>query len=65
MGASVVALPGQGIEPVSPALAGRFSTTAPPGKPVSQLYFNLKKKEEEKKVAEFLVYCIFTVIYPT
>ena len=26
-------LPGPGIEPVSPALAGRFLTTAPPGKP--------------------------------
>ena len=26
-------LPRPGIEPVSPALAGRFSTTAPPGKP--------------------------------
>ena len=26
-------LPGPGLEPVSPALAGRFSTTAPPGKP--------------------------------
>ena len=26
-------LPRLGIEPVSPALAGRFSTTAPPGKP--------------------------------
>ena len=26
-------LPGPGIEPMSPALAGRFSTTAPPGKP--------------------------------
>ena len=25
-------LPGPGIEPVSPALAGRFLTTAPPGK---------------------------------
>ena len=25
--------PGPGLEPVSPALAGRFSTTAPPGKP--------------------------------
>ena len=24
-----------GLEPVSPALAGRFSTTAPPGKPFS------------------------------
>ena len=26
-------LPGLGIEPVSPALAGRFFTTEPPGKP--------------------------------
>ena len=26
-------LPRPGIEPMSPALAGRFSTTAPPGKP--------------------------------
>ena len=26
-------LPGPGIEPVSPALAGGFPTTAPPGKP--------------------------------
>ena len=26
-------LPGPGIEPVSPALAGRFLSTAPPGKP--------------------------------
>ena len=26
-------LPGPGLKPVSPALAGRFSTTAPPGKP--------------------------------
>ena len=28
-------LPRPGLEPVSPALAGRFSTTAPPGKPPS------------------------------
>ena len=26
-------LPGPGLEPVSPALAGGFSTTAPPGEP--------------------------------
>ena len=30
-------LPRPGLEPVSPALAGRFSTTAPPGKPLTQL----------------------------
>ena len=28
-------LPGPGLEPMSPALAGGFSTTAPPGKPPS------------------------------
>ena len=31
-------LPRPGLEPVSPALAGRFSTTAPPGKPPTILY---------------------------
>ena len=31
-------LPRPGLEPVSPALAGRFSTTAPPGKPLSESY---------------------------
>ena len=30
-------LPRPGLEPVSPALAGRFSTTAPPGKPSNGL----------------------------
>ena len=38
-------LPTPGLEPVSPALAGRFSTTAPPGKPnifVFTLYQFLK-----------------------
>ena len=28
-------LPRPGLEPVSPALAGRFLTTAPPGKPLT------------------------------
>ena len=31
-------LPRPGLEPVSPALAGRFSTTAPPGKPPRFFY---------------------------
>ena len=35
-------LPGPGLEPVSPALAGRFSTTAPRGKP-HEGHFNLVK----------------------
>ena len=32
-------LPRPGLEPVSPALAGRFSTTAPPGKPLKLSVF--------------------------
>ena len=32
-------LPRPGLEPVFPALAGRFSTTAPPGKPPPQFQF--------------------------
>ena len=31
-------LPRPGLEPVCPALSGRFSTTAPPGKPL--IFFN-------------------------
>ena len=31
-------LPRPGLEPVSPALAGRFSTTAPPGKPTKHAF---------------------------
>ena len=40
---SIWDLPGSGIEPVSPALAGRFFTTEPPGKPC--LCFILLKKK--------------------
>ena len=32
-------LPRPGLEPVSPALTGRFSTTAPPGKPYNGYIF--------------------------
>ena len=32
--------PEPGLEPLSPALAGRFPTTAPPGKPLDLLHFN-------------------------
>ena len=35
-------LPRPGLEPVSPALAGRLSTTAPPGKPNTCLFFKKK-----------------------
>ena len=33
--------PGPGLKPVSPALAGRLSTTAPPGKPQLHFYYHL------------------------
>ena len=33
-------LPKPGLKPVSPALAGRFSTTVPPGKPPMDEFFN-------------------------
>ena len=32
-------LPSPGLEPVSPALAGRFSTTAPRGKPLISFFY--------------------------
>ena len=51
-------LPRPGLEPVSPALAGRLSTTAPPGKPpVLFLYwhnqhitddYDIKEEEQAK-----------------
>ena len=34
-------LPRPGLEPVSNALAGRFSTTAPPGKPRILIFYPL------------------------
>ena len=37
-------LPRPGLEPVSPALTGRFSTTAPPGKPLSTVALDLADK---------------------
>ena len=40
-------LPRPGLEPVSPALAGRLSTTAPPGKPRRSLLKWTKLKQNE------------------
>ena len=39
--------PRPGLEPVSPALAGRFSTTVPPGKPYI-LNFRMKIEKSSK-----------------
>ena len=38
-------LPRPGLEPVSPASAGRLSTTAPPGKPNKFIYLFKKKNQ--------------------
>ena len=42
-------LPRPGLEPVSPALAGRLSTTAPPGKPCLH-YLNIRKNKTRPKI---------------
>ena len=39
-------LPRPGLEPVSPALAGGFSTTAPPGKPCIRFLKTLSAKQK-------------------
>ena len=50
-------LPGPGIKPMSPALTGRFLTTAPPGKSLSSLYYASKQGKNKLPVsgASFLV----------
>ena len=39
-------LPRPGLEPMSPALAGRFSTTAPPGKPLDMIFDNSVRSQK-------------------
>ena len=36
-------LPRPGLEPMSPAVAGRFSTTAPPGKPMGLVFVSIQQ----------------------
>ena len=52
-------LPRPGLEPVSPALAGGLSTTAPPGKPHYQFF----KTGLLIKFAEFLIYSTYKFRY--
>ena len=47
-------LPRPGLEPVCPALAGRFSTTAPPGKPQSDI---------KKFLDQVFVFYLFLLIH--
>ena len=53
-------LPRPGLEPVSPALAGRFSTTAPPGKPCMNLWIKLASRPPTPIL---LVYIFFVVAF--
>ena len=46
-------LPGPGIEPVSPALAGGFLTTAPPGKSYIIVFELQDIKEKDIKLSGY------------
>ena len=50
--------PRPGLEPVCPALAGRFSTTAPPGKPGRRILNHCSTREAP---VQFFDICIFNV----
>ena len=57
-------LPGPGLEPVSPALAGRFSTTAPPGKPAEE-YFLTKHQSYTFNILYFSIVDLkFILLFP-
>ena len=67
-------LPRPGLEPMSPALAGRFSTTAPPGKPSDWFLKSRKmgiKQMPDRKVTPvrqyiyiyLCVYCVYIYIH--
>ena len=45
-------LPGPGLEPVSPALAGGFSTTLPPGKPLEEGFCNQTTPDRWARVSQ-------------
>ena len=55
-------LPRPGLEPMSPALAGRFSTTAPPGKP-SPLISSLTYWLFRSMLFNLQIFVIFPVFF--
>ena len=57
-------LPGPGLEPVSPALAEGFPTTAPPGKP-PQLVFEASMTLMPKPEKDFIRKKLYTTISHT
>ena len=50
--------PRPGLEPVSPALAGRFSTTAPPGKPFSNFLIMLPHQLKKHHQHMYIYYVL-------
>ena len=61
-------LPRPGLEPVSPASAGRFSTTAPPGKPWAHVFNHCGHcpflNEGSAKALEALSFQVVQYTYP-
>ena len=55
-------LPRPGLEPVSPALAGRFSTTMPPGKPLISIIYKNFTLDYSILFNKYLLSCILTVV---
>ena len=55
-------LPRPGLEPVSPALAGRLSTTAPPGKPQSHVFLR-KLREANISVCIYQYFILFIYLF--
>ena len=53
--------PRPGLEPVSPALAGRFSTTTPPEKPEEAILVSLSKAHQKKIINKYLISHVFTL----
>ena len=50
--------PRPGLEPVSPALAGRFSTTAPPGKPASKFWWTSFLRLKNIPLYVYTTFCL-------
>ena len=57
-------LPRPGLERVSPALAGRFSTTAPPGKPGEILNWGMLPLQQPPTWSKLSLSLLFPFIFP-
>ena len=57
-------VPGPGLEPVSPALAGRFLTTAPPGKPCILFFYPIKNLRNERMTGLYSLFSLSTSTIP-